>query len=294
MDEQQNTAELDKWFSTYGVITAERILGTYNLRIPQSELTAAIKSPFSFYHQLIQVPLKNVLIGIILQQAHDYHVYAQKLFIDYLLSGESAKSEDSQGAGTRESLENERKQLVILGEEFRELQLAHDASISSSQSKLIKLVKEWKLVLETSLTQTHNSLQNFSFDLKKNKLRLAIDHALIHSDLKSSSPDHRILFVHTLNEILQIELADENKELLGSKLADFLECTLDFEKKIEPFNERANELHQQALSFRKQFYETILRIYELMMILPEYKIDPGQDAINRESLYFDKSIGEPA
>lgn len=292
MDQQQNTGELDKWFSTYGVITAERILGTYDLRIPQTELLPAIKSPFSFYHQLVQVPLKNVLSGIILQQAHDYHVYAQKLFIDYLLSGETAKSEDAQGGGTRESLENERKQLVTLGEEFREVQIGHDTLISTSQARLIKLVKEWKVVFEASLTNAHNNIKSVNSEVKKNKLKQAMEHALINCDLKSSSADRNLHFVKMLNEFLQIELNDDKKNLLSTNFTDFLEFTLEFEHKIDPFNERANELQQQALSFRTQFYETIIRIYELMTSLPEYKIDPTQDAINREFLYFDKSIGE--
>ena len=118
-----------QWFSTYGVITAERILGTYHIILAQTDLLAGIKNPHSFYHQMVQIPLKNVLNGIILQQANDYHIYVQKLFIDYLLSGESAKSEESQGAHTRESLESERKQLVSLGEEFNKKQLAHDSLI---------------------------------------------------------------------------------------------------------------------------------------------------------------------
>ena len=31
---------------------------------------------------------------------------------------------------------------------------------------------------------------------------------------------------------------------------------------------------------------------ELIKLLPDYKIDPEQDAVNREPLYFDKSIGD--
>src|SRR5690606_37160436 len=101
-----------------GVITAERMLNRYQIRLQSTELLIAIKSPVSFYHRLLQVPLRNVLNGIIMQQAYDYHVYAQKLFIDYLLSGESGKDEEAQGALTRDAIENERKQLVILGGEF--------------------------------------------------------------------------------------------------------------------------------------------------------------------------------
>ncbi|HAU1956168.1 TPA: hypothetical protein F8S46_15140, partial [Legionella pneumophila] len=104
MDEIKKDDELSQWLSTYGTITAERILGRYNISLPQDEILEAINIPSSFYRHLLQIPLKNVLNGIVIQQASDYHVYAQKLLIDYLLSGESSKEPDSQGAGTRESL----------------------------------------------------------------------------------------------------------------------------------------------------------------------------------------------
>ena len=52
------------------------------------------------------------------------------------------------------------------------------------------------------------------------------------------------------------------------------------------------EISVQARSYRSQFFDTIIRVTELMKLLPEYKIDPVQDAINRETLYFDKTIGE--
>ena len=118
MSEENAQITSGKWFSTYGMITAERILGKYQIRLSHEELIAALKSPICFYHKLLSVPLKNVLNGIVLQQANDYHIYVQKLFIDYLLSGENSKGEESQGASTREALENERQQLVSLGDEF--------------------------------------------------------------------------------------------------------------------------------------------------------------------------------
>lgn len=293
MDEMQKNDELSKWFSTYGVITAERILGTYNITIPQSELLVAIKSHYSFYHNLLQVPLKNVLNGIVLQQANDYHIYAQKLFIDYLLSGESAKNEEAQGALTRESLENERKKLVTLGEEFRTIQLDNDALIASSQSTLIKLVKAWKLTLESALKLTHTTLKNHSFDIKKSMVRQAVNFALINCDLSDSQgTNSKYLFIDKFNEIIKIQLNDDIKESLVKNLAELIDLTMGFYTKIDNFNLRATELSELSQSFRTQFYETILRVNELISLLPDYKINPEQDAINREPLHFDKTIGE--
>ncbi|MCL9685026.1 hypothetical protein [Legionella maioricensis] len=293
MEDKQIDDELNQWFSTYGVITAERILGTYQIIIPQSELLVAIKSPFSFYHQILQVPLRNVLNGIVLQQANDYHVYAQKLFIDYLLSGETSKGEEAQGALTRESLENERTQLVTLGDEFHHKQLAHDALIASSQSVLRKIAKEWGVALESGLKQANNTLAKTNIEVKKSLIRRGVTHALIHCDLISSqSLDNKYLFIEKMNEIIKAELTQELKERLLNNFSELLNITMSFNSKVSEFFERAVEMSEQARSYRTQFFDTIIRITELFKLLPEYKIDPVQDAINREPLYFDKTIGE--
>lgn len=293
MDENQNKDELSKWFSTYGLITADRILGTYGISIPESEILVAIKSPYSFYHHLIKVPLKNIFNGIVMQQAHDYHVYVQKLFIDYLLSGETGKGEDAQGATTREALENERKQLLTLGEEFHDLQLKHDALIGSSQLAFRKLVKTWKSTIEDLLKVSQKTFKEYSLSVKKSEFRRAVEHALIYCDLThSEEQNNKYLLFDACNEMLKIESIEELKESLAGHFTALIKLMVDFYEKVTLFNERATEIGEQALSFRSQFYATILRVNELIALLPEYKIDPVQDAINREPLYFDKSIGE--
>lgn len=293
MNEKKATDEINQWFSTYGVITAERILGSYQIALPHTELLAAVKSTNSFYHQLLQVPLKNVLNGIILQQANDYHVYAQKLFIDYLLSGESGKPPESQGAHTRESIEEERKLLVTIGEEFHERQTTHDSLIASSQSVVIKIAKEWKAIMESAIKLVSATLKSFDLETKKSVVRGAVNHGLIYCDLSLEQTEkNKYAFVNKMNEILKLKLSEQLKEKLSHNLADLINFTVGFNSKIANFFERATDITQSALSYRTQFYDGILRVTELIKLLPEYKIDPVQDEINRESLYFDKSLGE--
>ena len=86
MAEERTENELSIWLSTYGLITAERILERYGIHLQHEDLLSAIKNPKNFYHQLLRIPLKNVFNGIILQQAQDYQSYGQKIFIDYLMS----------------------------------------------------------------------------------------------------------------------------------------------------------------------------------------------------------------
>lgn len=293
MDELKNNVDMDKWFSTYGTITAERILARYQIVIPPEYLVDAIKNPLSFYHYLLQIPLKNVLNGIILQQASDYHVYAQKLFIDYLLSGETGKPETSQGALTRESLEEERQALTTLGENFHKLELEQNTLIGKSQASLIKTVKEWQNALEKGINQVNATLKAHNKETKKSVIRSGLHNALINCALlKDPSQNNKYHFIEKFNDVAKATLTEAEREEMVNNLSALLEVVLTVHDRFDDFSGQISEMNEQALSYRKQFYDTILRVTELMHLLPEYKIDPAQDAINRESLHFDRTIGD--
>lgn len=292
MSEQLKDEELDKWFSSYGAITAERILSRYHITLPQNEVMNTIKNPNSFYHQLLKIPLKNVLNGIILQQASDYHVYGQKLFIDYLLSGESGKPADSPGAITRESLENERQLLVTLGDEFTELQATHSSLISRSQASLIKFSTQWQTAFERALKQINETLTNANIECKKSKIREGVNYALVHCDLiKADSLNNRVLLIETFSKPLNLAINEAVQAQLLENLAEVIEFVLNFDEQFQTFTQEAVVLAEQANSFRTQFYEAILRTRDLISLLSDYRINPEQDVINRESLYFDNTIG---
>ncbi|PWY55293.1 hypothetical protein DGG96_12560 [Legionella qingyii] len=282
--------ELSHWFSTYGVITAERILGRYKVNLAQSELVEAIKSPYSFYHRILRVPLKSVLNGIVLQQANDYHVYTQKLFIDYLLSGENSKGEEAQGASIREDLENERQQLVTVGDEFHNVNGQHDYLIAHSQAALIRVAQIFNAEMEKAITALRTLLKSTGLSEKKSKIRQAINHALIYCNILEIQ-DNQYLFIEKMNEVLNISLTEDLEKKMLMILSEILQIDMDFDEQISDFVAQTEELSRAANSYRTLFYETILRVVELMKSLPDYKIDPEQDAINRQPLYFDKTIG---
>ena len=142
MNEKVEQTDWSTWFSTYGLLTSERILERFNIILPHDELINSVKDPFSIYFQLLRVPLKNVFNGIIYQQAHDYQIYAQKLLVDYLPSGEDAKEKDSPGAATREELDMERIKLIEMGEAFWKLEEAHQLLIAESQARLVDLSQD--------------------------------------------------------------------------------------------------------------------------------------------------------
>ncbi len=137
MNEKKMDSGFATWFSTYGSLTAERVLEHFDIRLPHETMVAALKNAGSIYFNVLRVPMMNIFNGIILQQAYDYQVYAQKLFIDYRLSPEYAKEPDAPGASTREELDEQYNKLLELGNAFNEHQLTHYRLISESQAWLI-------------------------------------------------------------------------------------------------------------------------------------------------------------
>jgi|GEM_PF-1639613 len=292
MDIENTDLDLSKWFSTYGFITAERLLGRYNIVLPQKQLLTALKIPTSLYHRILQVPLKNILNGIVFQQAHDYHVYAQKLFIDYLLSGESAKEPGSQGSMTRENLEEERVTLVSLGESYEQSKFEHDSLIASTQKVMIHLTSNLNQAIEKAIKSFNTDLSKAGITVKKSQIRAAISHAFIQANLDQfQNSALEMSFLDKMNEVLKAPVSAELKKTLMGYLEEMIAISIEIDTNITLFLEQTQEISVIARSFRTQFYDTILRVNTLISLLPEYRIDPIQDAINRESLHFDNSIG---
>jgi hypothetical protein len=288
MDDNQSKDDFDHWFSTYSLVTAERVLGYYQIILPQAELIVAIKSPVSFYRRLLVVPLRHVLNGIIFQQANDYHVYAQKLLIDYLLSGEGNKPPEAQGAHTRELLEEERQALVTIGEAFNHKQLEHDTLIAQSQMSFMTLAREWREQLESAINIAQAVLTNV--DAKS--VKKAFMQAFIYCELKEGDTKSETVFIEKTAQALEKTIDSATKDELKGYLVGLFQATINFSNEISSFIEKVNGLNAEACSFRTQFYEKVLKITELLTMLSEYKVNPEQDAINREPLYFDKNIGE--
>ncbi len=158
MDKKPET-DLSAWLSTYGLVTAERILERFHIHLTHDELVASVNNPHSLPFLLLRVPLKNVFNGIILGQAKDYQTYAQKLFVDYLLSGEGSKEPDSPGATVREDLENDRITLIAMAEEFTAIEYSHQKLISESQTALTAVAKELPQALQTISQQQQFAIE---------------------------------------------------------------------------------------------------------------------------------------
>lgn len=142
--------ELSTWFSTYGYITIERIFDLIGIHLSHKDLVRATNDPTSVYYQILRVPLKNILNGIILNQVMDYREYAQKLFIDYLMSGAGNENTEGQlNGGVCDALEEERLRLIELGDEFDVKEYEHFQLIGESQNTLIELAHTLPQNMET-------------------------------------------------------------------------------------------------------------------------------------------------
>lgn len=139
---KDSETELSTWLSTYGLLTAEQVLKQFNIHLSQQQLAKSFHEPNNFYHQLLRVPLKHVFNGIVLQQANDYRIYAQKLFIDYLVSDACGNDPEGTSSNIKDELERQRLILVEMSSAFDQLTYENDKLIAQSQALILNLISQ--------------------------------------------------------------------------------------------------------------------------------------------------------
>lgn len=277
-------------FATYGTLTAERILARFGIHLEQATLSTAVNNPHSLYYELLRVPFKNTLNGIVYQQAYDYQVYAQKLFIDYLLSGKANKEDSAAGMNqSEEALEEARQQLMTMGEALNEQELVHYRLISESQARLISFATGLQRALSEAATRMQVLVGNAA---SSEPLARVLEH-LLASDKPTAegqflaSPD----CVVTLAKALQITVDPALKVALAAVLNELNDYREQLTSLVTTFLTQAVQLNEVLCSYRRQFADFILTVQELVRQLPDYSPDEKRDAINRALLYFDSDIG---
>ena len=292
MTDKTTSTDLSIWLSTYGMLTANRILERFNIRLDNDELVQALKDPLSIYHQLLIVPLKNVFNGIILQQAQAYQLYAQKLLIDYLLSGESGVDEAMPGANTRDDLEQERLKIMALDEQFSQLELAHQQLISESQAVLIQLSKNLQSKLKTTSGKIGQILRENNFSKEDALIQKAIRKAMIrHAAINNDSLALQSNFWEEMAGVLATPLSDLLRQKMAEILIVFGDPRQEIQETLLSHEERTADIRINLRSYRRQFYDIILKSTELLNLLPDYRVNKTQVELNRSSLQFDPNIG---
>lgn len=281
-------SDLSNWLSTYGLITVEKILERYGIRLPVDDLTRAVRNREGFFFRLIQVPLKNVFNGLILQQAKDYQIYAQKLFIDYLLSGESSQ----EGSQVRDDLEDTRKELVAMGEVFNDEDLANDRLIAKSQVVLIKTAQLFNQQVKLCAKKVMQAFQRSGVIVQDEKLFVKCLYTLMSDyDSKTRLPvQHEAWFRvgGILGQSFDLALC----ELLRDELEKLSQIDPETETALQDFTDQAVISSATIKKFRNDFSEIIVKTNEMLTMVGGYHLDVAQLATNQQDLYFDAKIGE--
>ena len=149
MDNELDANDLTTMSSTYSILTSDRILDYFGIHLEHDVLLAAIRNVDSVYHKILLVPFKNVINGIVLQQAYDYQVYLQKVFVDYLMSGQGNEQEGGIGANTRADMEANRLKLVQMSELFKKDTDASQLLIFEVQAELLALTQKMSPLQDT-------------------------------------------------------------------------------------------------------------------------------------------------
>ncbi|KTC69372.1 hypothetical protein Lbir_2111 [Legionella birminghamensis] len=292
MSEEKVDTDLSKWFSSYGLITAKRILENYKIKLVDEDLLYALKTPNNFYHTIMRMPLKNVFNGIIMQQARDYQLYAQKLFIDYLLSGETGKVEEAPGGNTRDDLEAERQTLLKINEAFHIDELAQEQLISESQRKLRHYAEEWqKKLLEIAKEVKHKLIAD-GINRPETTFVQLLTSLLVHYDFaKGDSSISKDVWARA-EKTLETSLDSEQHQLIISRISELRPIANETEQGLTDYFGQGIQMGSKMRNYRKVYHDLIIRINELIKLLPDYRIDEAQVQENQESLLFDASLGE--
>lgn len=287
--------EIAGWCSTYGIVTAQRLLEMYKIKLEADDLIQALKMTDSFYHALLKIPMRNVFNGIIWQQAREYQIYAQKLFIDYLLSTETDKDkqegEESPGHTVRADLEVRRQELIEMNDGFHALELQQDRLVARCQATILKDATAWAQSLKKVSSSIHKALGS----LKIIKTEVLVHRALIallsRYNFKEALSEKAAVW-EKVEKGLKTTLGSEARRAIIAGIQPLSEMLVTSKANLNAHNGEVAQMSEMLREYRSDFSRFIIRTRVLFKLLPDYKVGTAQDTDNREALLFDNSIGE--
>lgn len=290
MSDEQTVNDLSAWFPTYGIITAQRLLERYRINLSDTDLLNALKTPNSFYHRILNIPMKNVFNGIILQQARDYQIYAQKIFVDYLMSGENSKTPETPGGEIRERVEEQRVALNVLGDGFDNSESEHNKLITDTQVALMQQANNWQKAIHTTAQELPKviKLSNSS----EAAIKQALSTLLVEYDLSEQSFTISAACWERAEKLLDTPLTTDMRETIQKAMLELANQTLKESDSLNDYKQQVSEINDRMRDYRKQFANLIIKTNELIQLLPDYKADKTQIHENQEQLYFDAHLGD--
>jgi hypothetical protein len=278
--------EDSEWFSTYGILTAQRILQSFYINLDKSELIAALNNKRSIYYQLLRVPLKHVYNGILKEHAHDYQVYAQKLQMDFYLSGQNDKPEDTPGADTREALLTLANQTMALGDEFNQFDLSFKKMIAASQHQLISLATRLQSAITSTSKQIKAVLVNEGNEINLAQIVIAMRQAIVDYQDESEQMITSTSFWAHFQHHLKISMSAEQLSSVQTIFKDFTTIRKSIDDVLSQYLIEANSMTESLKGYRASFRDTVIKSQELIQILPDYNLDVEQDQENLSHLNF--------
>ena len=289
MAEIDKNDDFENWYPTYGVMTAERILGRYNIKLDYKALIAAVKNSESIYYQLLKVPLKNVYSGILMDHASEYQSYVQKLFVDYLVSGQADAPEGSPGETTREAIEELRQELKRFNEHFEQEQAQRRELIASSQALLMNhgreinnLIREIAKLVNSNVDTTE-SITDITHMVHE---AITESKALNQDGFKADSA-----FWSKLSELLGAKPSEGLIEQSQQYFNQLEEISSKIDQESEPLMGDADGIIEMMKHEKSSIYQLILKVKEQLSFLPEYRDGEERAQENLSSITFDPKFG---
>lgn len=275
--------KLSKFFSTYGLITAQKALEKCHINLNPEELLQVLKEPTALYYHVLQLPLGNIYNGIILQQIQDYQLFAQKLFIDYLLHAENEKKEQGGNESSREEITQKRLELINYSEQLQDMTLVQEKLIAQSQKAIIEHMDR----LSKAIRQ-HIKAED------QHKLSSPLTSKMIHALLMHHTDLHPItdaMWEHI--KLISKEALSEQHLQLISAVSQSLSSTIeDIVRVLAEYNIKIKEMFETIKQFRDENRQFVLHLNELIYSIPDYGRDEEKNKANLEALTFDDNLGK--
>jgi hypothetical protein len=276
----------EAWLSTYSRVTAERILGYFDIKLTSTTLTQALLNPKSVINIILKTPFQQVVNGVIMQQAHDYQVYVQKLFVDYLLSGEQGKPEDSPGGMTRKLLDESRQAIEAYGKAFHEEENRHYKTIAETQQFYIHEIKAWD---EQFKIQFNQLKQNLPIQSEKAFNEDVLQRWINHLDVRINIEEQPAFWTFVQEDCV---LTDSIRVEIGRACSVLINKIMEIDSKAQQLQNKTLEGYALFQDYRQGFRKHILQVIEYFHNLPEYDVNPAVDEVNKELLHFNINIGD--
>ncbi|MCX7115882.1 MAG: hypothetical protein NTW08_08265 [Gammaproteobacteria bacterium] len=270
------------WLSTYQWMTVGRLLSDYGFDINDADVVEILSHKTSFYYQMLTIPMMNVLNGIILDQTKEYQLFLQKLFVDYLMSGESDKSAEEPGSVTRKDLDEERSKTIAYSKEFEQVMAAHEDLIVHSQIDISQFAE----LIMTRLQAIHDLVAP-EINTQKNWHADELQTCFVDAD----GFKVQLMGLTRLEKHLAVVLSDKARELLMHEFNEMAPQEKALELLMSKYVDAVREQRVLLNGYRTKFYEWIGTVQNLLYQAAPYRVDEAQDMINRERLFFDSKIG---